>query len=395
MTSSASPFDPKKTIVSKKWFEDQRKFPVVDLDKVNFPPDEWTGHRVDMSSIPFGHAFNRDALKTAVKFIEAETKPESLRMHDVGGNLRKVWEEPQTKVENEIGMNYLTYPELLSKDLASKDKRSDNMEWAQEYNNVYDKHLSIPVPFVLKSFERKKEASPTDEKKVEGQVQAMKIMFKASGSAQKIAERFTKAAQEGAQIKKIVGFGLGSVKWDKLCGEEDEVKEQNAGFQRIWQHFTAFCIADALTRVYCETDKKVEIVLQDPCYTATDKKFLAKHSPVRISFVRDPKGILQVDSETLVMTAFLPFDVPMPSIIADLFHGQKGPAGFIWDKMILDEDKKLWRAADRATPRVVEMLKGYTRDDFDDHDIEWEVFDKVCRRLPYWLWAMDLFLRKP
>ena len=52
-----------------------------------------------------------------------------------------------------------------------------------------------------------------------------------------------------------------------------------------------------------------------------------------INFVSDPEGLLAIDAGTLVVTAFLPVQMPLVQVIADLFSKDptEGPAAIICD----------------------------------------------------------------
>ncbi|KAF1924197.1 uncharacterized protein M421DRAFT_296751 [Didymella exigua CBS 183.55] len=78
---------------------------------------------------------------------------------------------------------------------------------------------------------------------------------------------------------------------------------------------TTFTIADQLESVHREP---VQVILQDPCYTEKDLMILGelyKKSPLLF----DPKGLLVIDSNTTLMTAFLPVGYPLMHMIADMF----------------------------------------------------------------------------
>lgn len=112
----------------------------------------------------------------------------------------------------------------------------------------------------------------------------------------------------------------------------------------------------------------------------------------KITLVENPDGFLQVDRHTLVVGAFLPIGVPMVQICLDI-AGERGPAGFITDKMVLEEDKECFSVHDRASPRVVRMLGKYNKHGFEDHVLDEDLVKETCPLGSYWLKRMEIFLK--
>jgi hypothetical protein len=124
-----------------------------------------------------------------------------------------------------------------------------------------------------------------------------------------------------------------------------------------------------------------------------------------IGFISDPEGLLGIDEGTLVVTAFLPVQMPLVQIIADLFSKDptKGPAAMICDIMTIDTDKQEYSWSDRASPTVARFLTSHyekTEDGFDDHGLDDELMadaygsDWEEKNRLYWLNMMDLWVRK-
>jgi hypothetical protein len=122
-----------------------------------------------------------------------------------------------------------------------------------------------------------------------------------------------------------------------------------------------------------------------------------------INFVSDPEGLLAIDAGTLVVTAFLPVQMPLVQVIADLFSKDptEGPAAIICDIMTVDVEKREYSLSDRASPAVARFLTNHyekAEDGFDDHGLEDELMadaygDDWENRF-YWLNWMDLWVRK-
>jgi hypothetical protein len=211
-------------------------------------------------------------------------------------------------------------------------------------------------------------------------ISIMKRMWLSSSSHRLFHHKFKEADRTTVKITKIVCFGLGAL---QVHGKGEYWHSVNA----ILQHIVAISIAHTLW--YLHRDEPfIPIICQDPEYTTTDHEIWRAHYS-NIRFVDEPHGFLAVDKHTLVISAFLPFDVPMVQIVADQVPG--GPAGLITNKMDLDRKKRMYCMGDRASPKVVNMLlDGYERSNFDHH----EIFKEYPADLCYWLWDMECFLKR-
>jgi hypothetical protein len=131
--------------------------------------------------------------------------------------------------------------------------------------------------------------------------------WKRSKSCKNVKQQFSTLADLG--IQKIVGFGLGDLQG---MGER-------AGARSHTQHAAVRTIAKTLKRT---TGRDIQCFVQDPVYSETDKEFLRS---IGIVVLDDPKGFLEVGTDTLVFTVSP--NVPVKQIIADL----QWPAAMIWD----------------------------------------------------------------
>ncbi|CAN9222805.1 unnamed protein product [Alternaria alternata] len=169
-----------------------------------------------------------------------------------------------------------------------------------------------------------------------------------------------------------------------------------------------FSIIQTLNQFYHQTNSNrpaIKLVLQDPNYEIKDHQILKRLSNDgdNISFVSDPEGLLAIDAGTLVVTAFLPVQMPLVQVIADLFSKDptEGPAAIICDIMTVDVEKREYSLSDRASPAVARFLTNHyekAEDGFDDHGLEDELMadaygDDWENRF-YWLNWMDLWVRK-
>jgi len=75
-----------------------------------------------------------------------------------------------------------------------------------------------------------------------------------------------------------------------------------------------------------------------------------------IEFVRDPDGLLAIDSHTMVIAPNLPVTYPWAQIIADLFASESGPAIIMGDHLAADQQQKIFKIQDRGSPAVARFL---------------------------------------
>jgi hypothetical protein len=178
------------------------------------------------------------------------------------------------------------------------------------------------------------------------------------------------------QIHRTIAFGLGQL--DALYGDED--------VQHMTQYFTILTIAQALQDLY---GKSVEIIFQDPSYTTKDIRlilFLCSAATV----VESPEASALFDSNTLVFAPYVPFGVSILQICTDIGP----PAGIFTDKVLVSDEQRWFNMHDRTSPRVVNMLKGYTRFGFVDHVLDEELVELMGPKQTFWLNGMELYLKR-
>lgn len=191
--------------------------------------------------------------------------------------------------------------------------------------------------------------------------------------------------QSGApRINKVVCMGLGSL--TRQTGGAD------AFFRPHFQHIVAVSVAQALDDLYSEhperygtSSKQVRLIAQDPSYSLTDKHVLAENG---FDILEDPVGLLAIDKNTLVMSAFPSF--PLYEIIADILPG--GPAA-IFDASLPTEFHldSFMQYNEFAAPRVKQMLHGRLiyKPKWDEGELG--RMNKKLRLAMEWLPRMNLF----
>ncbi|KAF2873842.1 hypothetical protein BDV95DRAFT_467935, partial [Massariosphaeria phaeospora] len=224
---------------------------------------------------------------------------------------------------------------------------------------------------------------------------ATKHLWKASQCRVEIGTMFRDAVPWVAPIRKIVCIGLGSLG----SGSDD-------WYACVMQYMAAFTIKTTLDAAYAKTNpgcEPIRIIAQDPNYMGKDRVLLNglfdPSGREKIDFVNDPHGLLAIDEQTLVMTAFLPHGVPLMQIVADMFPPGGGPAGFICDRMDLNVQQRMYSLRDRSSPGVARMLlqgrqyRNLTAA-FDWHVPEPKLLEDVygARDRGRWYWLRDMSL---
>lgn len=133
------------------------------------------------------------------------------------------------------------------------------------------------------------------------------------------------SAQLSTPIYKIVCFGLGRLDaWQQTTREElhESIKRSAT------QYAAALTMADVLSK-RAEIARKLSCYAQDPVHTGVEKQLLAS---LGFTVLADPKGFLEVDSNTLVFSA-IP-NVPVRQILVDV----QWPAAMVWDTVDPDRE---------------------------------------------------------
>lgn len=164
-----------------------------------------------------------------------------------------------------------------------------------------------------------------------------------------------------ACLNKIVCFGLGSL------GLMDE--------QSLAHPHTQHAAVETIVKTLKEL-RSCDILCyaQDPAYNDADKEVLRS---IGITPINDPKGFLEVDSNTLVISVNP--NIPVKQIIADV----QWPGGMIWNTVepegqemttwtkIIMSNRETWLApftTDPDSPRVRHMVQQYSQEAFQDVD---------------------------
>lgn len=138
----------------------------------------------------------------------------------------------------------------------------------------------------------------------------------------KTCEHFTQQFEgftlgQVAAITKIVGFALGPVAYlDVRSADGIGPSATNA----LTQHMALLTIAEILKQR--NGGRKVKCYTQDPVNKGVGNEFL---KTIGITSLDDPKGFLEVDDKTLVVSIHP--NVPVRQVIADLQY----PAAMLWN----------------------------------------------------------------
>ncbi|KAL6709193.1 hypothetical protein ACN47E_002009 [Coniothyrium glycines] len=313
----------------------------------------------------------------------------------------KTWVEEPGSHHTDVLVNFLTRVELHPEFQQQARDLSTRLQQLHTYNPDL-KGQYLLAPYYFTTYERPESVMYENEEQMrpsKTQLAKTKVLWTESKSRSELLATITRSISSSSKrITKIVCFGLGSLRTGQ------------AWYCSVLQHMTVFSIAAALDRQNRLSDPrgpKVKIIFQDPCYVKQDRITLKElySDGGAVEFVSDPEGLLAVDSETLVVTAFLPTTVPLMQILADLFgkSQDQGPAMILADDMYLAQNKREYCMGDRAAPHVVNWLEGAYDQDIDvfyKYVLEDPLYEDIYgeslmgRFNRYWLTQMGLWTRK-
>jgi hypothetical protein len=370
-------------------------------DNPDNQPDEWQKRFVDLVALEENvlkgrKVYTGERLREISRIRNKILSNNSLplqKIRDVEDQWRVIWEHVNED-DDSVNVHYMSFVELdpyfHKKGSRSKHTRAlHNMN--EEGKDTGDEQILCPI--YLQSYDSKvqKRDHITNQKVTIAEwrktVSLISEFWESSRAWNHIRTLLRTAASKTAQIKNIVGFGLGSM--------VQEQYRDGDKYQALLEHLTAFSIASELATIYQAQDPTtppIKVVLQDPGYTETDGTLLREVFPFStddLIFVSDPDGHSYVNPHSLVMAAYLPLVFPLVQVLADM---PNPPAAFLGDAMKLDPKKRLYRGVDRATPRVVTWLSKYGKSNFDDVKVENDLFHKTSLGM-FWLWDMNLWLK--
>jgi hypothetical protein len=332
----------------------------------------------------------------------APIRRELYHLDDYGLNQKsyRVWESHNNRNDNYLQVEYLSRVEMHPDFQHRYGKYSDQIRALRRYNKDH-RDDCIDTPYTFITFHRQFLNEHNNIAKMReywSAVMHTKSLWIPSMSRRKLQETFQETGKTCAPITKVLCFGLGAFNLNKKF------------YHSAIQYMAVFSIIQALNEFYLRNDANralIKLVLQDPNYELKDHQLLRKlfHSDDNISFVSDPEGLLAIDSGTLVVTAFLPVQMPLVQIIADLFSkdASKGPVAVICDTMTVDTAKREYSLSDRASPAAARFLTSHyekTEDGFEEHGLDDELMadaygdDGEEKNRLYWLNRMDLWVRK-
>jgi hypothetical protein len=232
-------------------------------------------------------------------------------------------------------------------------EHTDQIKLLRRYNKDCENEC-IDAPFAFETYPRKFKNEHLGEKKLADYHKAIfhtKALWQKSSSREMLIETFQQFAKSSAPITQIVCFSLGALDLRKSF------------YHSLVRYMAIFTISRALEKFYRQTDSSrapIKLVLQDPNYEFKDHFILRKlfNEHDNISFVDDPGGLLAIDAGSLFVTAFLPVQMPLVQIIADIFHGDptQGPVAIICDTMEVNPDKGFYSLEDRASPATARFF---------------------------------------
>ena len=350
-----------------------------------------------------------ESLKTQVDQIKQEfSLPPSQRTLDKllapgpQGKSHKIWDSCGENNANSISVHYFPRIELDPNFQHAYGSHMAQIQLMRGYNRSRGEEEHFTFPYAINTYKRLFSNEHHSNEKMKTYWHSLlrtRELWMASSSRHLICELFTGLAKTHAPVTKVVCFGLGAINMGK------EYYESSV------QYMAMFTIIAALQNEYKKTDPEragIKLLLQDPNYEIRDYQLIQKLWPGNqedLVFVSDPDGLLAIDSSTIVVSVYLPIQVPLVQIIADLFHNQpgSGPAMVIGDDMVLDPAKSFYSLSERAAPHVARFFdQQYEKLDsgFGDYGLEEEFMEQVLgenwmeRGRCYWLNNMGLWARK-
>jgi hypothetical protein len=139
---------------------------------------------------------------------------------------------------------------------------------------------------------------------------------------QDLVELLERNASHMNKVLKVVGIGLGALRFDDECGSEEE----SGYFARSYlQHIAAVVIRDTLQKA--QNTPHIDIIVQDPMYCTNCENYLRTNYGILVH--TDPGGFLAVDDKTFVLTKKPGINVRQ--IVMDITDSYGGPAGILCD----------------------------------------------------------------
>ncbi|KAI4614383.1 hypothetical protein J4E83_007035 [Alternaria metachromatica] len=370
-------------------------------------------YRVDIATQELQHAhkpvYTRallERVKDWVDRIRGEfTLPSNQRVLDhvdasgLNNKSYRVWNRDDVNA-NTIQVEYLSRVEMHPDFQSRYGDHSEQIRTLRRYNKDH-KQDCINTPYTFITFDRcffNEHKNTAKMRTYWTTIQQTKRLWIASAARRQLVEAFQETAKTCAPITQVVCFGIGALNLKKNW------------YHSAIQYMAVFSIIQALNQYYRQADPArplIKLVLQDPNYETKDHEILRKlfNNNDNISFVSDPDGLLAIDAGTLVVTAYLPFHMPLVQIIADLISDNpgQGPAAILCDIMEVDTEKREYSFSERTSPHVARHFTNHyerEEDRFEDHGLDDELMadaygeDWLEKDRMYWLNKMDLWVRK-
>jgi hypothetical protein len=340
-------------------------------------------------------------LASEIEFIKSEQsksasehRPTFLQYQEEDGQEVKTW--VSIRNANSVAVNYMTrvelHPEFQSRFGNDFDR---NMKLKKLNNNtIVQTKSNLAVPYFIESYRRAPNTLHMLDTTIQwrNRLHHTQALWEESASCKQLCDIILDGARKTTPITKIICLGLGKL----------DLRPEWYG--SVLQHLTVFSIADKLNTSNTSRDVNclpVQIIAQDPCYEQNDRNLLQELTsyPIKLSLT-DPETLLAIDSNTLVVTAFLPTKVPLMQIIADLFAGLpgQGPAMMLCDRIDVDTQKRSYCLRNREAPHVARFVEeGYTEWKGEFVGLEGELAKDAGwegKEHAYWLRKMGLYLRR-
>ncbi|KAI4937508.1 uncharacterized protein J4E92_002239 [Alternaria infectoria] len=333
-----------------------------------------------------------------------------LTWRDPDGRPTKIWENGKSGHSDDEQIKHVGV-EFIPRVAFDRDfQRKYGLEvnaifWLRMYSDTLPLPAGIlgvafDAPYALHTQQQEKTNEHEDAEQMQRYRDAIAqalAFWRESDLRSKFIKNIKELVKLSTRIRKIVCFGMGAPRSDRILDE-------------AFQHMSVFCIANILARRYKKKPtkgKKIQILLQDVQYEERDwTLFKELHAAMgcetssEIEFVRDPDGLLAIDSHTMVIAPHLPVTFPWAQIIADVFASGSGPAVIMGDNLDDDAEKEVFNLHDRGSSAVARFLSDRymkTQTGLKSEGPRARLPTEMREYTPWtvdWLPDMDIFVRK-
>ncbi|KAF2794498.1 hypothetical protein K505DRAFT_336897 [Melanomma pulvis-pyrius CBS 109.77] len=198
---------------------------------------------------------------------------------------------------------------------------------------------------------------------------------------QDIVAHLEQYASQMEQVNSVIGFGLGSLKYDP--GRDTDLESHFA--RNFLQHIAALVIWETLKKEQNNND--IRLCVQDPGYCISCRAYLSEE--YNFFLFSDPTGFTYIDGNTFIVTKSP--SIPVRIIATDVAEPYGGPARMLCD-VIADDGMNEGDIADPSSPRCWDYKQKSISVELDDTEAMFTYH--VLRRHATVFGKIGLYLKK-